>query len=49
MTRPKQTDKLGVRPVDPADGGDTDNSLLPMLIGGMIMIIVGAVVVMAFV
>lgn len=32
-----------------ASGADPDNTLLPMLVAGMIMIVVGAIVVMAFV
>lgn len=49
MIEPKQVDKLRMRPIDPAGGADTNSSLLPMLIGGLILIIVGAVAVMAFV
>jgi hypothetical protein len=32
-----------------ASGSDADNTLLPMLIGGLIMIIIGAIVLMMFV
>ncbi|MFC3207876.1 hypothetical protein [Aquamicrobium soli] len=32
-----------------ASGADEDNTLLPMLIGGLIMIIIGAIVLMMFV
>lgn len=49
MTRSRQADKLATRPIDPAAGADTDSSLLPMLVGGLILIIIGAIVVMAFV
>jgi hypothetical protein len=37
------------RSADHVRGGGADNSLLPMLIGGLIMIVVGAIIVMAFV
>ncbi len=30
-------------------GADTDSTLLPMLIAGLVLIVVGAIVVMAFV
>ncbi|MGB3898269.1 MAG: hypothetical protein WA973_06915 [Mesorhizobium sp.] len=32
-----------------ASGADEDNTLLPMLIGGLIMIVIGAIVLMMFV
>jgi hypothetical protein len=32
-----------------ASGADADNTLLPMLIGGLIMIVIGAIVLMTFV
>jgi len=32
-----------------ASGADEDNTLLPMLIGGLILIVIGAVVLMMFV
>lgn len=37
------------RSADHVRGGGTENSLLPMLIGGLIMIVIGAIIVMAFV
>jgi len=49
MIRPKQADKLATRPIDPAADANTDSSLLPMLVGGLILIVIGAIVVMAFV
>lgn len=46
--------KIGIteKPLRNADQGrdeGADNSLLPMLIGGLILIVVGAIIVMAFV
>ncbi len=32
-----------------ASGADEDNTLLPMLIGGLILVIVGAIILMMFV
>jgi hypothetical protein len=32
-----------------ASGADGDNTLLPMLIGGLVLIVIGAIVLMAFV
>ena len=42
-------DKSIVSSADHVRGGGTENSLLPMLIGGLIMIVIGAIIVMAFV
>jgi hypothetical protein len=35
--------------IDAESGAGPDNSLLPMLIGGLVLIVIGAVVVMTFV
>jgi hypothetical protein len=37
------------RPSPDADPQNTDSGLLPMLIGGLVLIVIGAVVVMSFV
>jgi len=35
--------------LQPAKGPDSGNTLLPMLIGGLVLIVLGAIVVMSFV
>ena len=45
--KPKKNDKPITRQFE--FGIDPDNSLLPMLIGGLVLIIIGAIVVMMFV
>lgn len=49
MEREPNTKKEITRSADHVRGGGTENSLLPMLIGGLVMIVVGAIIVMAFV
>ena len=47
MAEPKKNDKQVTKEID--SGIDPDNSLLPMLIGGLVLIVIGAIVVMMFV
>jgi hypothetical protein len=47
MPEPKNNDKQAPREIN--SGIDPDNSLLPMLIGGLVLIILGAIIVMMFV
>lgn len=47
MAEPKKNDKRVTKEID--SGIDPDNSLLPMLIGGLVLIVIGAIVVMMFV
>ena len=47
MPKPKNNDKQAPREIN--SGIDPDNSLLPMLIGGLVLIILGAIIVMMFV
>lgn len=47
MVQPKKNDKPVTRQFE--SNIDADNSLLPMLIGGLVLIVVGAIVVMMFV
>ncbi|WP_198021781.1 hypothetical protein [Mesorhizobium sp. WSM3224] len=47
MDEPKKNDKPITKPFE--SGVDPDNSLLPMLIGGLVLIVIGAIVVMMFV
>lgn len=47
MPEPKKKDKPLPREID--SGIDPDNSLLPMLLGGLVLIVLGAIVVMMFV
>ncbi|MEO5758567.1 MAG: hypothetical protein ABIQ51_17095 [Mesorhizobium sp.] len=47
MPEPKKSDKPITKQFE--SGIDSDNSLLPMLIGGLVLIVIGAVVVMMFV
>ncbi|MBZ9708549.1 hypothetical protein LB543_17665 [Mesorhizobium sp. ESP7-2] len=47
MPEPKNKDKPSQREID--SGIDPDNSLLPMLIGGLVLIVIGAIIVMMFV
>lgn len=49
MESEASTNKVITRSADHVRGGGTENSLLPMLIGGLIMIVIGAIIVMAFV
>ena len=47
MVEPKKNDKPTTKQFE--SGIDPDNSLLPMLIGGLVLIVIGAIVVMMFV
>lgn len=47
MVEPKKNDKLVVKQIE--SGIDPDNSLLPMLIGGLVLMVIGAIIVMMFV
>ena len=47
MVEAKKTDKSIAMQFE--SGIDPDNSLLPMLIGGLVLIIIGAIAVMMFV
>ncbi|MCZ8548341.1 hypothetical protein OOJ09_29580 [Mesorhizobium qingshengii] len=47
MAEPKKSDKPIARQFE--SGIDPDNSLLPMLIGSLVLIVIGAIVVMMFV
>lgn len=47
MVEAKKSDKPIARQFE--SGIDPDNSLLPMLIGGLVLIIIGAIIVMMFV
>ncbi|WP_176479083.1 hypothetical protein [Mesorhizobium sp. WSM3860] len=47
MIEPKMNDKPVAKQID--SGIDPDNSLLPMLIGGLVLIVIGAIIVMMFV
>ena len=43
----ERSERIGSSSDDPGSG--TDSTLLPMLVGGLVLIVVGAVIVMAFV
>ena len=47
MAEPKKNDQQVTKVID--SGIDPDNSLLPMLIGGLVLIVIGAIIVMMFV
>ncbi|UFS80117.1 MULTISPECIES: hypothetical protein [Rhizobium] len=47
MIKAKKNDKQVTTQIE--SGIDPDNSLLPMLIGGLVLIVIGAIVVMIFV
>ncbi|WP_171026473.1 hypothetical protein [Mesorhizobium comanense] len=47
MVKPKKNEKPITREIE--SGIDPDNSLLPMLIGGLVLIVLGAIIVMMFV
>ncbi|WP_181167499.1 MULTISPECIES: hypothetical protein [unclassified Mesorhizobium] len=47
MAERKKSDKPITKQFE--SGIDPDNSLLPMLIGGLVLIVIGAIVVMMFV
>jgi len=47
MAEPKKSDKSITRQFE--SGIDPDNSLLPMLIGSLVLIVIGAIIVMMFV
>jgi hypothetical protein len=47
MVEPKKNDKPITNQFE--SGIDPDNSLLPMLIGGLVLIVIGAIIVMMFV
>ncbi|MER9664747.1 hypothetical protein [Mesorhizobium sp. M0159] len=47
MAEPKKSDKPITTQFE--SGIEPDNSLLPMLIGGLVLIVIGAIVVMMFV
>ena len=49
MVEPKKSDKPVVSAIETEGDIEPDNSLLPMLIGGLVLIIVGAIVIMMFV
>ncbi|MGO4568918.1 hypothetical protein AB4Z52_28695 [Rhizobium sp. 2YAF20] len=47
MIKSKKNDKQVTKKIE--SGIDSDDSLLPMLIGGLVLIVIGAIVVMMFV
>ena len=47
MAEPKKSDKPTIKQFE--SGIDPGNSLLPMLIGGLVLIVIGAIIVMIFV
>ena len=47
MAEPKKSDKTITKQFE--SGVDPDNSLLPMLVGGLVLMVIGAIVVMMFV
>jgi hypothetical protein len=47
VVKPKKNEKPITREIE--SGIDPDNSLLPMLIGGLVLIVLGAIIVMMFV
>jgi hypothetical protein len=47
MAEPKKSDETVTKQFE--SGVDPDNSLLPMLIGGLVLIVIGAIIVMMFV
>lgn len=47
MIRSKKNDKQVTKQIKA--GIDRDNSLLPMLLGGLVLIVIGAIIVMMFV
>ncbi|MER9668016.1 hypothetical protein [Mesorhizobium sp. M0203] len=47
MAEQKKNDKQITKQFE--SGIDPDNSLLPMLVGGLVLIVIGAIVVMMFV
>lgn len=49
MVEHKESDAPLTSSVDSARGADSENTLLPMLIGGLVLIVLGAIVVMMFV
>jgi hypothetical protein len=49
MVHPREIKQPSPHSIDAESGAGPDNSLLPMLIGGLVLIVIGAVVVMTFV
>lgn len=49
MVHPREIKRPSPSSIDAESGAGQDNSLLPMLIGGLVLIVIGAVVVMTFV
>ena len=49
MVEPKKNDKPIVSAIETGGDIDPNNSLLPMLIGGLVLIVVGVIAVMVFV
>ena len=49
MVKPRKNDKPVITAIETDGDIEPDNSLLPMLIGGLVLIIIGAIVVMMFV
>jgi len=49
MVDAQKTNRPVLSSSEAASGGSPDNSLLPMLVAGLVLIVIGAVVVMAFV
>ena len=49
MVHPQKNNKPVSSSVDTERGAGPDNSLLPMLIGGLVLIVIGAIIVMTFV
>ncbi|MBZ9702841.1 MULTISPECIES: hypothetical protein [unclassified Mesorhizobium] len=47
MAEPKKNDQQVTKDID--SDIDPDNTLLPMLIGGLVLIVIGAIIVMMFV
>lgn len=49
MVHPREIKQPSPHSIEAESGAGPDNSLLPMLIGGLVLIVIGAVVVMTFV
>lgn len=49
MVDAQKTSKPVLSSSEAASGASPDNTLLPMLIGGLVLIVIGAAIVMAFV
>ena len=49
MVKPKKNDNPAISAIKANGDTERDDSLLPMLIGGLVLIVIGAIVVMMFV